>query len=200
MPEQTAVERALANFWRDFDQATRRTAARLGRPPDTKQLGDAEKVRLWGRTDPKVDQARLASQLLTTGLPPELLDKAAPGHLAVVDEAPELAALYAQPTDDPDLATALAALAHYPYTHALLKGLDMPEEQVSEAERLQRLWEKQHGGLEGSEATEEAAPDGARPRIQGESGDISYTQPGRDDRPPGPLPAPTAPPTEPMGG
>jgi hypothetical protein len=145
MPRQTAMDMALERFWKNFDTATRRSAASLGQPPGTKPLGDAEKVRLWGTRDPKVDAATLAGQLTTTGVPPELLDPKSPTALAIAREAPEdLLRMYAQPTDDPELATILASLAEYPFTHGLLAGLDMPEEQVAEAERLDRLWRKQH--------------------------------------------------------
>ncbi len=163
--DTTAESQALQNFNDHFDQATERTAASMGRPLGAKDVGDAEKVRLWGASDPKVDPAQIVAQLLTTGVDPSLLDPNNLQALAVAKAAPDLAPLYGQPTEDDELAQILAAFAAHPFRHALLAGLIDPEDRVKESDRLQRAWEKQHGGQEDSPVSSTVAPAGAMPPL-----------------------------------
>lgn len=141
----TPEDRAIANFNASFDALTKRSAAGLGQPPGTKPVGDAEKVRQWGITDHKVDRTALTAQLMTQGVPPELLDPNNPQALAIAKAAPDLLPLYVQPVQDPELADTLAGLAHTPFRHGLLAGIDDPEEQVAEANRLAALHAKKTG-------------------------------------------------------
>jgi hypothetical protein len=139
----TPEDRAIENFNKSFDALTKRSAASLGQPPGTRPVGDAELVRQWGIMDNKVDRTALAQQLMAGGLPPELLDPNNPNSLEIVKAAPDLAPLYGQPVQDPELADILAGLAEHPFKYGILAALDDPEDQVKEAERLNRLWEKQ---------------------------------------------------------
>ena len=140
---RTPVDAAQANFNQSFTEAMKRAAASLGQPPGTTAVGDAEKVRQWGIYDPKVDRQALTAQIMTTGLPQEMLDPNSPTALAIVKAAPDLAPLYAQAQHDPELADVLAGFAENPLRYGLVAGIDDPEEQVKESNRLAALHQKQ---------------------------------------------------------
>jgi hypothetical protein len=142
----TPEEAALGKFLQDFQLAAQRTAQKLGRPLGTDHVSEARKVAMWSATDPKADHATILQQLQTSGLPPEQLDPQGPDALAVVKASPKLAPLYAEVQADPELANTLASFAVWPLRHALLRAIPDPGEQVREAERLQRAYERQHGG------------------------------------------------------
>jgi hypothetical protein len=139
----TPEDRAIENFNKSFDALTKRSAISLGQPAGTRPVGDAELVRQWGIMDNKVDRTALAQQLMAGGLPPELLDPNSPHKLEIVKAAPDLAPLYGQPVQDPEVADILAGLAEHPFRHGILAAIDDPEDQVKETARLNRLWEKQ---------------------------------------------------------
>jgi hypothetical protein len=154
----TPEEAALGKFLQDFQLATQRTAQKLGRPLGTDHVSEARKVAMWGQSDPQVDHATILEQVRTGAVPPEQADPKNPAALAVLKASPELAPLYAGPISDPELADAAAGFATWPFRHALLRAIPDPGEQVREAERLQRAYERQHGGPTADAAD---APDAA---------------------------------------
>lgn len=140
------VEQAQREIDAEIQQAIRMLAAEVGPAPGARPLSEAKKVSMWGQRDPKVDYTQVASQLMTTGLAPDLLDPEK--GLALFKEHPEMAQMYAQPVA-PDVADQLARLAEYPLRLGLLAHLeDYPKQNVAEANRLDRAWEKQTGGTE----------------------------------------------------
>jgi hypothetical protein len=141
-PEERVVEQFLANF----QLATQRTAQKFGQPLGTEHVSEARKMAMWGQSDPWVDHATILEQVRSGAVPPEQADPKNPAALAVLKASPELAPLYAGPISDPELADAAAGFATWPFRHALLRAIPDPGEQVREAERLQRAYERQHGG------------------------------------------------------
>jgi hypothetical protein len=159
----TPEDQAIESFNKNFDALTKRSALSLGQPPGTRPVGDAELVHQWGIMDSKVDRAQLAAQLLTTGLPPELLDPNSPNKLEIVKAAPDLAPLYAQPVKDPELADILAGFAERPFRYGILSAIDDPEDQVKEAERLSRLHDQQTSAALEAALAEQPASSKAAP-------------------------------------
>lgn len=144
MPRQTApesdIEIAQREIQEEIEQAIAALAADTGPAPRAVRLSDAEKVEMWGRSDPKVDYGQLLQQLMATGLPPEMLDPDT--GLAIFKRHPEMAQLYGQPVA-PEVADPLARLAEYPLRLSLLEHLeDDPKARVEEANRLDAAWEK----------------------------------------------------------
>lgn len=139
-------ERAELELRDEIERYADMVAADLGPAPGARQVSDAEKVRLWGQTDPRVDFDQLKMALMQGGLPPELLDEHGDRALAIVKSHPEIAQMYAQPLDD-TMSTYLATLAEYPFRLSVLSQYaeDDPEGMVKEAERLDGLWQKQQG-------------------------------------------------------
>lgn len=142
---QTPEDAAIRSFTANFDLLTKRSAASLGQPPGTRPVGDVELVRQWGIRDNKVDRLQLLAQLLTTGLPQELLDQNNPQAFAIMKAAPDLAPLYGQPVTDHEVAEILTGLAEWPFRYGILAAIDDPEDQVKEANRLDGLWQKKVG-------------------------------------------------------
>lgn len=143
-PPRSAVERARNEIRDEIKMAIRLLSAEMGPAPGARPLSEAKKVSMWGQRDPKVDYAQVASQLMTTGLPPDLLDPKT--GLAIFKKYPEMAQMYAQPVAQ-EVAIPLAILAEYPLRLGLLEHLeDDPEAMVKEANRLDRAWQKQMGG------------------------------------------------------
>jgi hypothetical protein len=160
---QSFEETVAASFLEDLEKTAAQIASEDGDPPGADRLGDAEAVRLWGQMDPQVDHDRLLSDLMTTGVAPEVVQ-----NLAIAKTRPEWAELYTQPTEDSELAATLAALALHPFRpSAVLDWSPEPEEQVKRAEHLHSLWEKQlaaqeaelYGTPETPMTLEEGAPD-----------------------------------------
>ncbi len=161
MPKQQPLasfeERVSASFLEEMEKVAERIASEDGDPPGADRLGDAEAVRLYGRTDPKVDHDRLLADLMTTGVDPETV-----AGLAIAQTRPEWAPLYTQPTQDSELARQLAVMALHPFRPGLVLDYSPePEEQVKRAEHLHRLWErenaKQDAELYGTPLPEEGA-------------------------------------------
>ena len=147
--QESAEDRALREIEAEDDDAIKRLALEAGPPADSARLSDADLDALWAVTDPLVDDPdSFATALMTTGIQPDML-----GQLLVVQEYPEWQALYAQPTQDAEMADMLARLAQFPYRWALLMDLDDPEEQVRIAERLDRRYQRQHAGMQDSDPT-----------------------------------------------
>lgn len=156
-------EQVSASFLEDLEKVASRIAGEDGDPPGADRVGDADAVRLWGQMDPQVDHDRLLTDLMTTGVAPEVVQ-----NLAITKTRPEWAELYTQPTEDSELAGQLAVMAAHPFRAALVLDYSAePEEQVKRAEHIHRLWEKQNAAQEaelyGSPTTptmtEEGAPD-----------------------------------------
>lgn len=118
----------------EIDTSVEQQVAATGAPAGTTQAGDAQKVRLWGRQDKKVDPELLRQRLQTTGLGQE-----AP-KMAICQERPELTPLYMSPVQDPNLIDVLVALASYPFRPGLFAHLTA-KDAVTEANRLDRLWQ-----------------------------------------------------------
>lgn len=147
--QESAEDRALREIEAEDDDAIRRIALEAGPPADSARLSDADLDALWAVTDPLVDDPdAFATALMTSGIQPDML-----GQLLVVQEYPEWQPLYAQPTQDAEMADMLARLAQFPYRWALLMDLDDPEEQVRIAERLDRRYQRQHAGMQDSDPT-----------------------------------------------
>ncbi len=146
---ESAEDKALREIEAEDDDAIKRIALESGPPADSARLSDADMDALWAVTDPLVDDPdALASALMTTGVQPDML-----GQLVVVREYPEWEQLYAQPTQDAEMADMLSRLAQFPYRWALLMDLDDPDEQVRIAERLDRRFQKQHAGVQDGDPT-----------------------------------------------
>ena len=147
--QESAEDRAIREIEAEDDDAVQRIALEAGPPADASRLSDADLDALWAVTDPLVDDPdAFASALMTSGIEPDLL-----GQLLVVREYPEWQPLYAQPTQDAEMADMLARLAQFPYRWALLLDIDDPEEQVRIAERLDRRFQKQHAGMQDGDPT-----------------------------------------------
>jgi hypothetical protein len=141
-------EQVVSSFLDDLDAVARRIAADQGEPPDAHPMGDAEKVKAWGLRDRRADPATLLPRLLATGLGPEEANQ-----MAIVQEWPELADLYANPAPDHRTADQLVRLAEFPFRRGILADLeDDPEAWTKEAERLERLWNKGQPSLPRDEA------------------------------------------------
>ena len=147
--QESAEDRAIREIEAEDDDAVQRIALEAGPPADASRLSDADLDALWAVTDPLVDDPdAFASALMTSGIEPDLL-----GQLLVVREYPEWQPLYAQPTQDAEMADMLARLAQFPYRWALLLDIDDPEEQVRIAERLDRRFQRQHAGMQDGDPT-----------------------------------------------
>ena len=118
----------------EIDTSVDHAVAAAGAPAGTTQVGDAHKVRLWGRQDKKVDPDLLRERLQTTGLGQE-----AP-QMVICKERPELVPLYMSPVQDPNLIDVLVKLAEYPFRAGLFAHLS-PKDAVAEGNRLDRLWQ-----------------------------------------------------------
>lgn len=118
----------------EIDTSVDQQVAATGAPAGTTQAGDAQKVRLWGRQDKKVDPELLRERLQTTGLGQE-----AP-RMVICQERPELTPLYMSPVEDPNLIDVLVKLAEYPFRPGLFAHLTA-KDAVTEANRLDRLWQ-----------------------------------------------------------
>lgn len=148
-PLASFEEQVSASFLDDLQKTAERIAAEDGDPPGADRVGDAEAVRLWGQTDPQVDHDRLLADLMTTGLPPETIQ-----NLAIAKTRPEWAPLYAQPVEDSEQASQLAALALHPFRPGLVLDYSAePKEQVQRSDHLQKLWEKQQAEEDAQPAT-----------------------------------------------
>lgn len=142
----TPEELAQRELDEEMQQAIAEIAADLGPAPGARTASPTDRLRMWGIRDEKVDADAMLQRLMTEGYPPELLDPANEQALMVVQENPELAPYYAEPTQDQGLADALVRLAEYPFRLGLLRDLeDDPEEQVKEAEQLDAAWQRSMG-------------------------------------------------------
>jgi len=142
MPEELA-KRELDE---ELQQAIAEIVAELGPAVGSVKASPKDELRLWGIRDEKVDPDAMLQRLLREGYPPELLDPENEQALMVVQENPELAPYYAEPTQDQELADALVRLAEWPFRLGILRDLeDDPEEQVKKAESLDAAWQKSLG-------------------------------------------------------
>jgi hypothetical protein len=131
-------ERLAASFLDDLMAVAERLASEAGDPPGARPMGDAEKVRHWGLQDRRVVPQDLLTILLSTGLGEGALE------MEIVKERPELLDAYANQAPDQETADQLVRLAEYPFRMNLLTHLeDDPEAWTKEAERIDRLWQKQ---------------------------------------------------------
>lgn len=140
--EQTLVSTVAE----DIVTTAERHAASMGAPPNTQATSDKERVRLWGRTDPAAPYDTVFQTLTTTGVPPEMMQQMQISRFT--QSHPELVAAYSQPTQDTALADRLAQIAEYPFKIPLYDHLD-PKGRVAEADRIQKLWEKEQAGVMG---------------------------------------------------
>lgn len=141
-----------SEFSREYEQVIDLLASEQGPPSGAERVPESRRVALWGLRDRRVDPDLLRERLLTTGLGEEAQ------QMAVVQEYPEVLDVYAngvmalQDVQDPEaLADDLVRFAEHPYRYALLADLAHdPEAMVREANRLERLWERQQGALAAS--------------------------------------------------
>jgi hypothetical protein len=118
----------------DLDTSVNYDVAESGTPPNMSAAGDAKKISLWGKRDPKVDENMLREILSTTGLGDEAQ------AMLICQEQPKLLPLYAAPVQDPVLLDTLIDLATWPFRPGLWAHLE-PDERVAESNRLDRLWQ-----------------------------------------------------------
>lgn len=141
-PEGTSeLDHVAVSFADELERLAQASAAGQGQPVGTRKTSDAEAVKHWGITDPNVEYDQILQQLQTTGLPPEMLDPEK--GLLLFREQPDLAQWYGQPVQDPALADRMARIAEHPFRMGLLMDIDDPDEQVREANRLDRAWTAQ---------------------------------------------------------
>lgn len=126
-----------------------------GPAADAESVSDAQLVRQWGQRDPQIqDPEQFKQQLLTTGLPAEMLDPNSPQVLALIKANPDLAqdwaGILSSPLDQ-RMVDLVAPLVEHPLRLGILRPYeDDPEEMVKVAESLDgkwgRLMEQQMGG------------------------------------------------------
>ena len=180
-PPDSAETRALKEILQEDDAALKRIVAESGPPPDSTALSEPELDQVWALPDPNVhrDPEGFARLLMTTGIDQQTL-----ARLSVIKEHPEWAPLYAQPTQDAEMADQLMRLARFPYRAALLAGIGDVEEQVRFAEQRDRRYQK----------AQEMRPGGQAYLDMLETGGLDL-----EPRPPGGEGSPTAPvPVEPQ--
>lgn len=192
MPKKPVVknyEERVAEAWlEEAQKVAARIAAEEGDPPGADAVGEAEAVRLFGLKDRGAPYDLVYGMLTTTGVPPEQV-----GAMAVVQEAPELAELYAQPAPDEATAAMLATLAEYPFRWGLVIDYsDDPEEQVRWADALYKGWIETDPLASVSEDPEPAPPPAMMPEQP--APEMPQMQGG------GAQPSPPAEPMMPMGG
>lgn len=129
-------DRLIESVSNDLLASADTLATDQGPPPDMDSPSEREKVRLWWRQDPSLqdEQQRqvFRSMLRTTGVPQEALPTLILGQLH-----PKLLPLYAEPVATDGQADLLVGLAEWPFRLGLYDHLD-PKERVKEAARLSR--------------------------------------------------------------
>lgn len=139
-PADLLAEQFATSFAKIKDQIV----ARSGPPPASDRVSQAKEDAMWAYADPKVqDTNQLAQQIMTTGLPPEMLDPNNPAALEIVHAHPEMAQALAAPTNDAELADQYARMVQRPYRWPALKNLS-PKEQVAKATTLDRRFQAAH--------------------------------------------------------
>lgn len=141
---QTVEDLVAQRFSKNFEKYRDAIVARRGPPPASERLSAAREDALWSYTDPKVDRDQLASQLLQTGLPPELLHPDSPQALDIVKEQPDLIAALAQKAPDAETADMLARMVQTPFRWGLLANIDDPDEMVRKSDALDRRYQMRH--------------------------------------------------------
>lgn len=131
---------AERSFRDGFDTVMEELARRQQQPPDTEQVSEPRKARLWGLRDPRVEFDTFKQTLMTTGFGPEDLQA-----MLIVQEHPDLAEVYGQPVADPEMADELAALAEHPFRLGTYRHILDPDERTREAERIHRNWQRMQG-------------------------------------------------------
>jgi hypothetical protein len=149
-------ERFAANFQTVKDHLV----AQAGPPPASKRLSQPQEDALWAYADPKVDRDQLAQQIMTTGLPPEMLHPDSPAALDIVKEHPDMVQALAQPTNDAEMADQFARMCQWPFRWGMLKDITDHKEQVQRANTLDRRFQERHA---------RAAPGHAGRTAQGDS-------------------------------
>lgn len=133
-------ERFAANFQTVKDHLV----AQAGPPPASKRLSQPQEDALWAYADPRVDRDQLAQQIMTTGLPPEMLHPDSPAALDIVKEHPDMVSALAQPTNDAEMADQFARMCQWPFRWGLLKDITDHKEQVQRANTLDRRFQERH--------------------------------------------------------
>lgn len=127
----------LSSVEANTEDMLNRLVAQAGPPPDTDKVSENDKDAAWETADPSVDYDTFAQQIMTQGLPPEMVSR-----LLVTKLRPDWAPLYQRPTQSAEMAHQLARLAQYPFRLSLLEDIEDPNDQVKEAERLDRRFQK----------------------------------------------------------
>lgn len=144
---------AERRFQDSFDTVMDELSRRQQQPPDTDRVSEPRKARLWGLTDPRVDFDQFKQTLMTTGFQGPDLES-----MLIIQEHPDLAEVYGQPVQDPDMADELTALAESPFRLGTYRHILDPDERTREAERIHRLHLKQRGVTVTEPDEEEAEP------------------------------------------
>lgn len=163
MPRQPSSfeDRLLDELEPLTENALKRLADEQGPPPDSQKLTEADEDEAWETPDPNVEYESFAQQLMTQGLPPEVVQ-----NLLLVKLRPEWAPLYSRPTQSAELAHMLARLAERPFRLSILEDIDDPDEMVAKAEQMDRRFQKRMT----------AAQEQAAMPMQGQA--VGYGQPG----------------------
>lgn len=150
-------------------------AAKAGPPPDTQRLSESEEDDFYAFEDRFVvsNQERLSLQLMTEGLPPEILSQ-----LVIVKVRPDWAPLYEQPTQDAVRADMLIRAARFPLRWGLFDDVIEPKARVEKDERLHRRFQQRHTALQ-----EQMAKTIITPSINTAAG--AYSRPLATVTPPG---------------
>lgn len=186
---ESAEDRAIRELDAEDEDTLRRLAFESGPPPDSEQLSPADEDAAWEITDPAVDSEQFPTMLMTSGLPPEMLQS-----LRVLKVHPEWAELYGKPTQDAEKADLLTRLAEFPWRWSLLLGTADPDEQVRKAETLAARYQKKHADMRPAPAIVEPPP---MPPVEMPMPEMQQQEPA-PPLPPAPAAPPMAPPQMPM--
>lgn len=145
-------EQVESEFDREFRAVIDKLDAEQSPASGTSRVSESRKVALWGLRDRRVDPDVLRQRLLAGGLGEEAQ------QMAVVQEYPEVLEVYAggianlPDVEDPEgLVDQLVRFAEWPWRWGTIAHLDDPDEQVREANRIEREWEKQYGTTAGED-------------------------------------------------
>jgi hypothetical protein len=149
MAAETPEARAEREIQTEIEEFADQIASDLGPAAGADRVSDADKLRMWGQSDPRVsaDPERFKQMLMAGGLPPEALEPNSDQALGIVRANPEIAQVLSQPLDE-QMADMVTRLSEYPLRLAVLADLaDDPKRHVEEADRLNGLWQKQHASV-----------------------------------------------------
>lgn len=147
MPARQASEsiedRVTREILEEDDENVNSIAAQAGPPPDSNKLSESDEDEAWEFEDRQVDHDAMAAQLMTQGIPEDVVQK-----LMIAKLRPDWAPLYQQPTKDAERADMLVKLAKRPFRLSILEDIDDPDERARKAESLDRRYQKRLTALQ----------------------------------------------------